>query len=120
MIGRFYAKVAALVLVAGAASAQAPGMDEAVAAAKNQLGVLEFCQAEGHIDGKAVEIQKKMFGQLPAPTDAAKVEAAYEKGKAGTVSAMGVEQSLKEASASQNTDISALCKQMAAVITQTG
>lgn len=122
MIGRSFGMVAAFVLAAGVAQAQAPaaGMDEAVAAAKNQLGVLEYCQAAGHIDGSAVEVQTRMFGMLPAAGDAAKVDAAYEKGKAGTVSAMGVEQALPEAAKTQNTDVGALCKQMAALVNQAG
>lgn len=122
MIGRSFGMAAAFVLAAGMVQAQAPapGMDDAVAAAKNQLGVLEYCQAAGHIDGKAVEVQTRMFGMLPPASDAAKVEAAYEKGKAGTVSAMGVEQALPEAAKSQNTDEAALCKQMAALINQAG
>ena len=82
-----------LAMAASAATAQdAQDPDAAVSAARNQLGVLEYCQAEGHIDGNAVEIQGKMIEMLPAATDEDAAVAAYEKGKEGTVSAMGVEQ----------------------------
>lgn len=103
-----------------APAAAAPNMDDAAAAAKNQLGVLEYCQTAGHIDGKSVEIQTKMIALIPPATDAAKVDAAYEKGKAGSVSAMGTEQSLADAATAQSTDEAALCKQLAAMVEQAG
>lgn len=112
---------AGLALAAGAVSAQtAPNPDMAVSAARNQLGVLEYCQAQGHIDDKAVEIQGKMIRMLPAATDEAAAEAAYEKGKEGAVSAMGVEQTLAEAAAAQGVEEAALCTQLAQLVEQAG
>ncbi|MDQ7777883.1 MAG: pore-forming ESAT-6 family protein [Paracoccus aminovorans] len=109
----------ALALFAGAAVAQtAPSPDMAVAAAKNQLGVLEYCQTEGHIDGTAIETQTRIMAMFPAAQDEAAVEASYEKGKAGTVSAMGVEQSLADAAKAQSADEAALCKQIAQAVEQ--
>ncbi|WP_018001251.1 pore-forming ESAT-6 family protein [Paracoccus sp. N5] len=109
----------ALALFAGAAVAQtAPSPDMAVAAAKNQLGVLEYCQTEGHIDGTAIETQTKIMAMFPAAQDEAAVEASYEKGKTGTVSAMGVEQSLADAAKAQGADEAALCKQIAQAVEQ--
>ena len=111
---------ATLTISAAASFAQQPtmGPDDALAAAKNQLGVLEYCEAQGHTDKEPVEIQTKMMGMMPAPTDEAKIEAAYEKGKAGTISALGVEQSLAETAKAQSTDEAALCKQMSDMIKQ--
>ena len=104
-----------------AATAQdAQDPDAAVSAARNQLGVLEYCQAEGHIDGNAVEIQGKMIEMLPAATDEDAAVAAYEKGKEGTVSAMGVEQTLAEAATAQSADEAALCAQLAQLVEQAG
>ncbi|TKW66454.1 MAG: hypothetical protein DI616_10895 [Paracoccus denitrificans] len=112
---------AGLALAASAASAQnAPDPDAAVSAARNQLGVLEYCQAEGHIEGNAAEIQSKMIGMLPAATDEDAAVAAYEKGKEGTVSAMGVEQTLGEAATAQGVDEAALCTQLAQLVEQAG
>lgn len=108
-----------LTLTGSAVFAQADP-DAAVSAARNQLGVLEYCQAEGHIEGEAVEIQQTMIGMLPAATDEAAAQAAYEKGQGGTVSAMGVEQSLAEAATAQSTDEAALCNQLAALVVQAG
>lgn len=109
----------ALALFAGAAVAQtAPSPDMAVAAAKNQLGVLEYCQTEGHIDGTAIETQTRIMAMFPAAQDEAAVDASYEKGKTGTVSAMGVEQSLADAAKAQGADEAALCKQIAQAVEQ--
>ncbi|MFV0296674.1 MAG: pore-forming ESAT-6 family protein [Hyphomicrobiaceae bacterium] len=111
----------ALTMTTSAAFAQAaPDPDMAVSAARNQLGVLEYCQTEGHIDGAAVEIQGKMIGMLPAATDEDAAVAAYEKGKEGTVSAMGVEQSLADAATAQGVDEAALCGQLAQLVEQAG
>lgn len=108
-----------LALTGSAAIAQADP-DAAVSAARNQLGVLEYCQTEGHIDGAAIEIQTTMIGMLPAATDEAVAEAAYEKGKEGTVSAMGVEQTLADAATAQGSDEAGLCTQLAALVVQAG
>ncbi|WP_235822588.1 pore-forming ESAT-6 family protein [Pseudogemmobacter blasticus] len=98
----------------------APTPDDAVAAAKNQLGVLEYCQTAGHIEAKPVEIQTKMLGMLPPATDAEKVEAAYAKGKEGVVSAMGTEMPLADAAKAQGVEEAALCAQMGTMIEQAG
>lgn len=128
---RAFLALPALALTAGLAMAQtdppatpaAPAadmqMDMAVAyeSARNQLGVLEYCQTEGHIDGKAVEIQTKLLTLLPEG-DKAKGDAAQEKGKTGTVSSMGMEQTLEAAATAQNSSVEALCKQMDTMIQQ--
>lgn len=116
-----------LALTAGVALAQeaatpapaAPQLDAGMAyeSARNQLGVLKYCQAQGHIDGKAVEIQEKLLTLIPAG-DAAKGDAAEAKGAEGTVSAMGAEQTLDGAATAQGTTVEALCKQMDTMIQQ--
>ncbi len=102
-----------------APAAGATQMDAGMAyeSARNQLGVLKFCQEQGHIDGTAVEIQEKLLTMIPAG-DAAKGDAAEEKGKTGTVSAMGAEQSLDAAATAQGSSVEALCKQMDTMIQQ--
>lgn len=85
--------------------------------ARNQLGVLTYCQDKGYIDGKAVETQNKLLSMIPSG-DAAKGDAAEAKGKEGTVSAMGVERSLADAATEQKTTEDALCKQMDALLQQ--
>ena len=111
-------------LTAGLAAAQetAPQQDPdmAVSAAQNQLGVLEYCVAEGHIDGAAVETQNELITMMPAATDQDAVDAAYAKGQEGTVSAMGVEQSLADAAEQQGAEEAALCTQLASLVQQAG
>ena len=92
--------------------------DDAIAAAKNQLGVLEYCQTAGHIDDTAVATQLRILEMMPAPEDEARIEAAYDAGKAGTVSALGVEQTLEAAATAQNSDEATLCTQMATLLEQ--
>ncbi|WBU64022.1 pore-forming ESAT-6 family protein [Paracoccus aerodenitrificans] len=107
-------------LAAAQESAAAQDPDMAVSAARNQLGVLEYCQTEGHIDGAAVDTQAKLLTLMPKATDEASAQMAYEKGQQGTVSAMGVEQSLADAAARQGTDEAALCTQLASLVEQAG
>lgn len=104
---------------APAAAPAAPQMDAGMAyeSARNQLGVLKYCQAQGHIDGKAVEIQEKLLTLIPAG-DATKGDAAEAKGAEGTVSAMGAEQTLDGAAKAQGSSVEALCKQMDTMIQQ--
>ncbi|WP_241560626.1 pore-forming ESAT-6 family protein [Paenirhodobacter populi] len=111
-------------LAATAASAQvaatADEVDDVVAAARNQLAVLEYCQAQGHIDGKAIEVQNQLSATLPAATDTAKVASAYEKGKSGTISVMGNETSLADAAETRGTTEEALCQQIASAVEEAG
>ncbi|MDT1061242.1 pore-forming ESAT-6 family protein [Paracoccus sp. CPCC 101403] len=101
------------------APAAAPVQDNGAAyeSARNQLGVLTYCQQKGFIDGKAVETQTKLLAMIPAG-DTAKGDAAEAKGKEGTVSAMGVERSLADAATEQKTTEEALCKQMDTLLQQ--
>ncbi|SDD96051.1 hypothetical protein SAMN05421538_103121 [Paracoccus isoporae] len=112
-----------LALTAGLAHAQdgaAQDPDMAVSAARNQLGVLEYCQAQGHIDGAAIETQTELLAMMPAASDEAAAEEAYAKGQDGMVSAMGVEQSLADAASQQGADEAALCGQLASLVVQAG
>lgn len=102
---------------APAAAAAQPDMGAAYESARNQLGVLIYCQDKGYIDGTAVETQNKLLTMIPAG-DTAKGDAAEAKGKEGTVSAMGVERSLADAATEQKTTEDALCKQMDALLQQ--
>lgn len=108
---------------APAATAEAPAapavQDSGAAyeSARNQLGVLNYCQDQGFIDGKAVETQTKLLAMIPAG-DTAKGDAAEAKGKEGTVAAMGVERTLADAAKEKNTTEDALCKQMDALLQQ--
>ncbi len=103
---------AALAVSLLALPVMAQDMDDTIAASQNQLGLLEYCEAQGHIDGTAVATQVKLMAMLPAPTDTAKTEAAYAKGKEGVLSVGGTESDLKLLD-SQGGSLADVCKQMA-------
>lgn len=119
--GAAFAQDAATTPAAPAATApampSAADMGAAYESARNQLGVLAYCQEKGFIDGKAVETQTKLLTMIPAG-DTAAGDAAEAKGKEGTVSAMGVERKLSDAATEQGSTEDALCKQMDSLLAQ--
>ncbi|WP_136682854.1 pore-forming ESAT-6 family protein [Falsirhodobacter xinxiangensis] len=122
------AAIVASSALAGAAFAQeaapaapaAPNMEETYASARNQLGVLEYCQQAGFVGDEPISVQNRMLELIPAPGDTSAADAAYEKGKAGTVSAMGTEQSLADVASAQSSSEEALCKQIGELVAQAG
>ncbi|WP_241557850.1 pore-forming ESAT-6 family protein [Falsirhodobacter deserti] len=95
-------------------------MEDAYAAAQNQLGVLEYCQTVGKVDNSVIETQNRLLGLIPAPDDTAPAMEAYSKGKDGTVSSMGQEVTLAEVAESRSTSEAELCSQMAQLVAQAG
>lgn len=86
-------------------------------AARNQLGILKYCQAQGHSGGEAVAAQEKMVSMLPQG-DESKGMAAEEKGAKGTVSIAGAEISLKDASERDGISIQDQCKQIESAVNE--
>lgn len=115
-VGAIAQEVAAPAAPAPAAPA-AQDSGAAYESARNQLGVLSYCQGKGYIDAKAVETQVKLLAMIPAG-DSAKGDAAEAKGKEGTVAAMGVERTLADAAKEKSTTEDALCKQMDTLLQQ--
>lgn len=107
--------LAATMILASAAAAGAQNVapDIAIAAAKNQQGLLEFCAAQGHIPPEAARTQARVIASFPPAQDAALVEDAYRKGRGGTVSAMQIEEPLAEAATGQGTTAAAMCAELA-------
>lgn len=93
-------------------------MEMAYTAARNQLGVLKYCQEKGYTDGTAVEVQTKLIGLIPAPADASKADSAEESGKQGKVSAMGVDQDFAASAKAQNVSEEKLCQTLADTVKQ--
>lgn len=93
-------------------------MEMAYSAARNQLGVLAYCQEKGFIDGSASEIQTKLLALVPTPADASKGDTAEAVGKQGKVSVMGMEQELTTAAKAQGIDEAKLCEMMASALKQ--
>ena len=99
------------------AQAQADQLKVAYQAARNQLGILGYCADNGHIDGSAAGVQKKLIALIPAPADGSGGDAAEAAGRKGTVSVMGIEQSI---AAAQGGPPAAYCKKLAELVKQMG
>ncbi|MDB6177782.1 pore-forming ESAT-6 family protein [Paracoccus sp. Z330] len=100
------------------APAQAPGGMDAEStyeAARNQLGILKFCEAEGHSGNEAVVAQEKMVSMLPSG-DESKGQAAEQKGASGTVSIAGTEIGLAEAAEREGISVKEQCAQIEAAV----
>lgn len=104
------------------AQAQAPaagGQQEMVRtlllASRNQLGVLEYCRAQGSLGQGVVDLQRKMIGMLP-PQQVDGLDEAEATGKRGVVSFAGSQTALADAAKSQNTTVDAMCKQMGSML----
>ena len=80
-------------------------------AAHNQLGVLEYCQAQGSIGPDVVALQKRMLTMLP-PAQVDGLDAAEATGKRGVVQFGGSEVAIADAAKARSTTADAMCKQM--------
>ncbi|MDN5568609.1 MAG: pore-forming ESAT-6 family protein, partial [Paracoccus sp. (in: a-proteobacteria)] len=92
---------------APAADAPAPqAMDSAATyeAARNQLGILKYCQEQGFSGQEAVDAQAKLVGMLPEGDDEAG-STAEQKGAEGTVALGEAEMSLADAAESQSSNV---------------
>lgn len=120
---RHIAIAATIALAAPAAfaqqAAQPAQVDPAAAyeAARNQLGILKYCQSQGFAGAESVASQEKLVGMLPAG-DATIGAQAEQKGTAGTVSVGKTEISLKDAAARQGSTVESQCKQIEAAVNQ--
>ena len=85
--------------------------------AHNQLGVLEFCQANGNLGADKVVLQQKMIGMLP-PSSTDGLDAAEATGKTGVISFGGTQTSLPDAAKAQNTTVAALCGKIGDALAQ--
>lgn len=86
-------------------------------AARNQLGILQYCQDQGFTGAEAVEAQGKLVGLLQGG-DEAVGSAAEEKGAQGTVSVGGTEVSLAEAVEERGSTVEATCQQIEAAVNE--
>ncbi len=98
------------------ASAQNDPMAMMKQAAANQLGLLEYCQAQGAVDDKPVATQREIMAQLPAST--APTDAAEALGKQGSLSVNGQTITLTSAATAHNTTVDAMCKQIGGAVVQ--
>ncbi len=99
------------------ASPTAPDPTAAYEAARNQLGILKYCNEQGFSGTEAVAAQQQMIGMLPEG-DATKGTTAEERGAEGTVSIGGNEIALADAAEQQGTTVEAQCKLIEAAVNQ--
>lgn len=108
---------ATAVFLAAPAFAQADMTMMARNAAANQLGVLEYCQANGHIDGSAITAEKTAISRLPAGTGS--TDAAEALGKQGSLlGGNGTNVPMSEMASKGNTTEADLCTRMASSVKQ--
>lgn len=86
-------------------------------AARNQLGILQYCQEQGFTGAEAVEAQGKLVGLLQGG-DEAVGSAAEEKGAQGTVSVGGTEVSLADDVEERGSTVEATCQQIEAAVNE--
>ena len=84
-------------------------------AGRNQLGVLEYCRAQGSVGEDIVALQRRLLGLLPA-TQVEGLDEAEATGRRGIVDFNGNQIVLADAARTQNTTPDAMCKQMASVL----
>lgn len=105
---------------AAEAQTQAPQtMDSAATyeAARNQLGILKYCQEQGFTGQEAVDVQAELVGMLPGGDEEAGATA-EQKGEEGTVAIGDAEMSLADAAESQSSTVEETCKQIEAAVSQ--
>lgn len=114
----FAAAVAVLLPLSAVAQGQAPAeaqteiLKALALAGRNQLGVLEFCRAQGSVGTDVVELQRKVLGLLPS-VQVDGLADAEALGRRGVVSLAGSRTELAAAATSQGTTVDAMCKKMA-------
>ena len=84
-------------------------------AARNQLGIIEYCQSQGSVGADVVALQKRMLGMLP-PAQVDGLDAAEDAGKKGMVQFAGNSVDIKDAAKAQNTTPDAMCKQIGSML----
>lgn len=100
------------------AAAPAPADAETTyQAARNQLGILQYCQEQGFSGPEAIEAQGQLIELLPAG-DTAAGDAAEEKGVQGMVAVGGNELTLADAVAGQGGTVETTCQQIEAAVNE--
>lgn len=110
---------AAVVAQDAAAPAEATPADPGATyeAARNQLGILQYCEEQGFTGAEAVEAQGQLVALLPEGDDAVG-SAAEQKGAEGTVSVGGTEVSLAQAVEERGSTVEATCQQIEAAVNE--
>ena len=117
----FAAALVVLLPVSAVAQGQVPAEGQAemmktlALAGRNQLGVLEFCRAQGSVGADVVDLQRRALGLLP-PVQVDGLADAEALGQRGVVSFAGSQTELSAAAKAQGTTMDAMCKKMAEML----
>nr|WP_111300249.1 pore-forming ESAT-6 family protein [Paracoccus saliphilus] len=114
----------AVVLSLGLAAPAAAQVAEAPAdtganyeAARNQLGILKYCNQEGFTGPEAVATQTRLIGMIEAGDEQAGAMA-EQKGTEGTVAVGDAEISLAQAAESRESSVEATCQEIEAAVNE--
>ncbi|MBW7055208.1 pore-forming ESAT-6 family protein [Paracoccus bogoriensis] len=124
---RHIALVLGVSLTAPAAIAQEAAAPEGAAvdaaatyeAARNQLGILKYCQAQGFTGDEAVAVQTRLVGMIPAG-DTAAGDAAEARGTEGVIAIGDTQITLAEAVAGQGGTVEGTCKEIETAVNEVG
>lgn len=100
-----------------APEATAPDPAATYEAARNQLGILQYCNDQGFSGPEAVEAQAQLVALLPEG-DPAVGETAELKGAEGTVALGDTELTLAEAVEARGSTVEATCQQIEAAVNE--
>lgn len=85
---------------------------------RNQLGLIKYCVAEGHISGDTVAAYEKITKMLPAPADASLGEQYESAGEQGFSFDGETRTSLQDIATGTGISVADHCKQFAALANQ--
>lgn len=116
-LGLTLTPAAVLAQEAGAPAMQEPDTGATYEAARNQLGILQYCQDQGFTGAEAVAAQTQLIGLLPQG-DTTAGTAAEEKGAEGMVAVGEAELSLADAAESRGNTVEVTCQQIEAAVNE--
>lgn len=88
-------------------------------AARNQLGILKYCETQGHSGPEAVAVQARLVEMIPSG-DVARGDAVEAQGAEGVISIGNTQITLAEAVEAQGSTVAATCAEIEAAVNQVG
>lgn len=86
-------------------------------AARNQLGILKYCQEQGFAGAEAVDTQEQLVGMIPEG-DTAAGDSAEQRGAEGVISIGDTQITLAEAVEGQGGTVETTCREIETAVNQ--